>query len=271
MIFQINVFAKLCAPIVHFIWGGMEKMKKIALLGTLVLVLFLAACGGNEKAKEESNNASTNRPEEITFVSEAKNEKYSELPQFTDVQDGERVVVMETTKGNIHIKLFPEYAPKTVENFVTHAENGYYDGLSFHRVIKDFMIQGGDPTGTGAGGESIWGTPFEDEFTDQLWHFRGALSMANAGANTNGSQFFIVQLPSVSEDVKKEIQTAQFPETVIEAYTEVGGTPFLDNRHTVFGHVIKGMDIVDQIANAEVDGNDKPKEDIIIKTIHVMN
>lgn len=243
-------------------------MKKIVLLGPLVFVLFLAACGGNEEAK--NINTSTNRPEEVTLVSEATNEKYSELPQFTDVQEDERVVVMETTKGNIHIKLFPEYAPKAVENFVTHAENGYYDGLSFHRVINDFMIQGGDPTGTGADGESIWGTPFEDEFTDKLWNFRGALSMANSGANTNGSQFFIVQLPTVDESLKEQMQAAQFPENVIEAYLEVGGTPWLDNKHTVFGHVIKGMDIVDQIAAAEVDANDKPKEDIIIKTIHVM-
>ena len=247
-------------------------MRKIVLLGTLLFVFILAACGGNEEAKEgEDINTSTNRPEEVTLTSEAKNEKYSEFPQFTDVQEGERVVVMETSKGDIHIKLFPEYAPKAVENFVTHAENGYYDGLSFHRVIKEFMIQGGDPTGTGAGGESIWETPFEDEFSDKLWNFRGALSMANAGANTNGSQFFIVQLPTVDEGLKKDMQEAKFPETVIEAYMEVGGTPWLDNKHTVFGHVIKGMDIVDQIAAAEADANDKPKEDIIIKTIHVMN
>lgn len=246
-------------------------MKKIVLLGTLVFVLFLAACGGNQDAKEEKNtDTSTNRPEEVTLVSEATNAKYSELPQFTDVQEDERVVVMETTKGDIHIKLFPEYAPKAVENFVTHAENGYYDGLSFHRVINDFMIQGGDPTGTGAGGESIWETPFEDEFTDKLWNFRGALSMANSGTNTNGSQFFIVQLRTVDESLKEQMQAAQFPENVIEAYLEVGGTPWLDNKHTVFGHVIKGMDIVDRIAAAEADANDKPKEDIIIKTIHVM-
>ena len=243
-------------------------MRKIVLLGTLVFVLCLAACGGNE---EENNKTSTNRPEEVTLESEATNEKFSELPQFTDVQEGERVVVMETSKGDIHIKLFPEYAPKAVENFVTHAENGYYDGLTFHRVINDFMIQGGDPAGTGAGGESIWGTPFEDEFSDKLRNFRGALSMANAGADTNGSQFFIVQLPTIDESSKQYMEAEQFPETVIDAYMEVGGTPWLDNAHTVFGHVIKGMDIVDQIAVAETDANGKPKEDIIIKTIHVMN
>ncbi|MBR2337910.1 MAG: peptidylprolyl isomerase, partial [Clostridia bacterium] len=106
---------------------------------------------------------------------------------------GETVAILHTNHGDIAIRLFPDHAPKTVENFVTHAKNGYYDGLIFHRVINDFMIQGGDPTGTGCGGESIWGHPFKDEFTPELHNLRGALSMANAGPGTNGSQFFIVQ------------------------------------------------------------------------------
>lgn len=104
------------------------------------------------------------------------------FPQLTsEVLENEKAVIMQTTMGDIKIKLFPELAPKTVENFLTHAENGYYEGIIFHRVIKDFMLQGGDPTGTGMGGESIWGTPFEDEFSMQLFNLRGALSMANAG------------------------------------------------------------------------------------------
>ena len=100
---------------------------------------------------------------------------------------------IKTNHGEIVIQLFPEQAPKTVENFVGLAKKGYYDGVIFHRVINDFMIQGGDPTGTGMGGESIWGAPFEDEFSNELFNIRGALSMANAGPATNGSQFFIVQ------------------------------------------------------------------------------
>src|SRR5574344_610902 len=111
--------------------------------------------------------------------------------QFSET-DGP-VAVMHTGMGDITLRLYPEVAPKTVENFVTHAKNGYYNGLTFHRVIREFMVQGGDPTGTGAGGESIWGAPFEDECSQELHNFRGALSMANAGPNTNGSQFFIVQ------------------------------------------------------------------------------
>ena len=113
------------------------------------------------------------------------------LKQFTET-DGPRAV-MHTNMGDITLRLYPEVAPKTVENFLTHAKNGYYNGLIFHRVIKDFMIQGGDPTGTGAGGESIYGEKFEDECSRELHNFRGALSMANAGPNTNGSQFFLVQ------------------------------------------------------------------------------
>ena len=115
-------------------------------------------------------------------------------PQLsTEVASNEALVIMHTSMGHLKIKLFPELAPKTVENFLTHAENSYYDGIIFHRVIQDFMIQGGDPTGTGMGGESIYGEEFEDEFSMNLFNLYGALSMANAGPNTNGSQFFIVQ------------------------------------------------------------------------------
>jgi len=113
--------------------------------------------------------------------------------QFEKPAKDSEVIVMKTNMGTIKMRLFPEKAPKTVENFVTHAKEGYYDGLTFHRVINGFMIQGGDPEGTGMGGESIWGRPFEDEFDVELRNFRGALSMANAGPSTNGSQFFIVQ------------------------------------------------------------------------------
>ena len=112
---------------------------------------------------------------------------------------GDTVATIKTNKGDIKVVLFPDAAPKAVENFTTHADNGYYDGVIFHRVIPDFMIQGGDPLGKGIGGESIWGRPFKDEFSRDYHNLRGALCMANAGPNTNGSQFFIVQAPSVDE------------------------------------------------------------------------
>ena len=115
--------------------------------------------------------------------------------QFESPKKGTPIVTLKTSLGEIELMFFPQQAPKTCENFLTHVKEGYYNGLKFHRVIPDFMIQGGDPTGTGRGGQSIWGRPFPDEFSMDLWNFRGALSMANSGPNTNGSQFFIVQVP----------------------------------------------------------------------------
>lgn len=144
---------------------------------------------------------------------------------------GEQRVVLETNQGNIVIKLFPDRAPKAVENFVGLVKKGYYNGIIFHRVIKGFMIQGGDPTGTGMGGESIWGRPFEDEVSANVkFDRRGLLAMANAGPNTNGSQFFI---------------TTQ-------------ATPWLNMKHTIFGEVIEGYEVVEKIEGSPADSFDKP-------------
>lgn len=191
--------------------------------------------------------------------------------QLKPLEAGDTLATIKTNMGEIKIKLFPAEAPKTVENFTTHAKNGYYDGLIFHRVIKDFMIQGGDPTGTGMGGESIWGHSFEDEFDVKLHNIKGALSMANAGPNTNGSQFFIVQADNVPGNMLEQMKEMpeSFPEDIVKAYEEKGGTPWLDFRHTVFGQVVEGIDVVDNIANVEVGTADKPLEDVIIETITV--
>lgn len=185
------------------------------------------------------------------------------LPQFDLAAVEGPVAVLETTKGTVKIQLFPAQAPKTVENFVGLIEKGYYDGIIFHRVISDFMIQGGDPTGTGMGGESLWGDSFEDEFSDEIFNLRGALSMANAGPNTNGSQFFIVQASRVPANMLRQLK-GLVPDEVVSAYGEQGGTPWLDKRHTVFGHVIEGMDVVDDMAKVRVNYADKPLEDIKI-------
>ncbi|XP_047315913.1 peptidyl-prolyl cis-trans isomerase CYP71 [Impatiens glandulifera] len=151
-------------------------------------------------------------------------------------------VIMHTTMGDIHMKLYPEECPKTVENFTTHCRNGYYDNLIFHRVIKGFMVQTGDPLGDGTGGQSIWGREFEDEFHKSLRHDRPfTLSMANAGANSNGSQFFITTV----------------------------ATPWLDNKHTVFGRVLKGMDVVQAIEKVKTDRSDTPYQDIKILNVTV--
>ena len=185
------------------------------------------------------------------------------LPQFDLAAVEGPVAVLETTKGTVKIQLFPAQAPKTVENFVGLIEKGYYDGIIFHRVISDFMIQGGDPTGTGMGGESLWSDSFEDEFSDEVFNLRGALSMANAGPNTNGSQFFIVQASRVPANMLRQLK-GLVPDEVVSAYGEQGGTPWLDKRHTVFGHVIEGMDVVDDMAKVRVNYADKPLEDIKI-------
>jgi peptidyl-prolyl cis-trans isomerase B (cyclophilin B) len=192
------------------------------------------------------------------------------FPQLTNqVAENEIVIEMKTNKGSIKMKLFPEYAPKAVENFITHSKNGYYNGLIFHRVIRDFMIQGGDPKGNGTGGESIYGKPFEDEFSPNLFNIRGALSMANAGPNTNGSQFFIVQNQNIDPGFREQMEKAGYPKEIIDVYMERGGTPWLDFRHTVFGQVLEGMEVVDEIANVETDHQDRPLEDVIIETILV--
>ncbi len=186
---------------------------------------------------------------------------------------GDMVAIMTTNRGVIKIKLFPEQAPKTVENFTTHAKNGYYEGIIFHRVINDFMIQGGDPTGTGRGGESIWGSSFEDEFDLNLHNLNGALSMANAGPNTNGSQFFIVQASSVDarllSQMKQIGEQGGFPEQTVADYEAVGGTPWLDFKHSVFGQVYEGMDVVNAIATTRVDMLDKPFDDVVIEKIEI--
>ena len=151
----------------------------------------------------------------------------------------EKIVILETNQGDIEIKLMADVAPKACENFIGLAEKGYYQGIIFHRVIKNFMIQGGDPTGTGTGGSSLWGAPFKDEVSSAVKFSKpGILAMANSGPNTNGSQFFITTIP----------------------------TPWLSMKHTIFGEVISGYDIVEKIENTAVGLGDKPvQEQKIIK------
>lgn len=235
---------------------GENEMKKWMLLVLLAITL-LAACG--EQETEENNTQDTNSGTVNTV---------EDFPQLSDeVAENEALVDMKTSMGTIRIKLFPELAPKAVENFLTHAKDGYYDDVTFHRIIKDFMIQGGDPEGTGRGGESIYGEGFEDEISDRLYNFRGALSMANAGPGTNGSQFFIVQLPDLPED---RMPSADVPEEVREEYATNGGTPWLDGKHTVFGHVIEGMDVVDAIAEVETQHGGLPVKEVVIESIDII-
>ena len=195
--------------------------------------------------------------------------KMSQFPQLNEVNEKNPLVTVHTNLGDFTLELFPEVAPKTVENFVTHAKNGYYNGVIFHRVIEDFMIQGGDPTGTGMGGESIYGRTFEDEFSREAFNLYGTLSMANAGPNTNGSQFFIVTAKQVPAQMLKQLKDGGWPEEIVEEYAKVGGTPWLDHRHTVFGRVIDGMDVVLKIEGVKRNAQDRPLEDVVIESMDV--
>ena len=194
----------------------------------------------------------------------------SNFPQVDLDATNATKVDLNTNKGTVSLLLFPELAPKTVENFIGLAKENYYDGIIFHRVIEDFMIQGGDPTGTGTGGESIWEEQFEDEFSPYLFNLNGALSMANSGPNTNGSQFFIVTAPEVPGQMMDQMEGAGYPDEVIKAYREHGGTPWLDQRHTVFGHVVDGIDVVNDINKVETNPKDKPEDDVVIESIDIV-
>jgi peptidyl-prolyl cis-trans isomerase B (cyclophilin B) len=193
---------------------------------------------------------------------------------FTNPKTGDQIAIIETSMGNIKVMFFKEVAPKAVENFITHAKDGYYDSVTFHRVIQGFMIQGGDPLGNGMGGESIWGKPFANEISLEARHFRGALAMANAGPDTNGSQFYIVQAGTEGIDDAMlrqcELRSGrEIPQNIKEDYKKYGGAPFLDGDYTVFGQVIEGMDTVDKIAAVRVDWNDKPLNKVVINKITV--
>lgn len=195
----------------------------------LLLLFFTLGCAHSQPALQQkaASSANTNA---ATAAAPTSGGESVERPK----------VKIETTMGDIVIELYQAEAPKTVENFLTLAKKGFYDGIIFHRVIPNFMIQTGDPTGTGMGGP---GYQFEDEFNPKLKHDKpGTVSMANAGPNTNGSQFFITQVP----------------------------TPWLDGRHTIFGQVIEGMDVVNQIASVSRDGRDKPLKAISMKKVTVL-
>ena len=194
-------------------------MKKVWLVLLTVGLLVLSGC--NSKEVKERAKA----PAIASTISSTTN------------KTGE-IVVLKTNQGDIELKMFPKVAPLAVENFVTHAKNGYYDGLIFHRVIKDFMIQGGDPTGTGRGGESIWKKEFVNEYAPNVVFDRPfLLAMANHGPNTNGSQFFIT----------------------------TKATPFLNGGYTIFGEVISGQDVVRKIENTPTGRADRPLSNQIIE------
>ncbi|MBR5520412.1 MAG: peptidylprolyl isomerase [Oscillospiraceae bacterium] len=230
----------------------MKKTLKTLLL-TVICTVFMTACSGG-----------------VSLGSEKLNVKTSEI-QLQQPQSGDTVVTITTSEGEIKVVLFPEYAPKAVQNFVSLAENGYYDNTVFHRVIADFIIQGGSPDGTPGGGTSCWGLEFEDEFSDFLHHYNGALAMANHGADTNGSQFYFVTAPlgKMDDATVARMEAAGWDAEVVSAYKEAGGMPRLDYRYTVFGQIYDGLNVAYKISRAETNESDRPVKDITVQSVVV--
>lgn len=256
----------------------MKCLKKLLMVSVMfVMVICLAGCdnGNNSSNSTSTTNKSSSNSNTKTSTSENVDVESFDFvgaaeKQISAPEKGETIAIMHIKNyGDIKIKFFKDVAPKAVENFITHAKDGYYNGLIFHRVINDFMIQGGDPTGTGRGGESIWGKAFEDEFSYDLVPYRGALCMANSGSNTNGSQFFIEQA-KYDEDTALMLEQYGYPKNLLEAYKTYGGSMHLFGKHTVFGQVIEGMDVVDKIAKTETDEDDKPVNDVVIESIEIV-
>ncbi|WP_085833220.1 peptidylprolyl isomerase [Clostridium merdae] len=280
----------------------MQKRLRIALVGLSTLLL-LTACAS--QPKNEVNNK-----QQISSAAEQQNSSAAEQLNSSSANQqektlgyqldkptaGEEIAVMKTSMGDIKLRFFPEAAPKTVDNFKQLSKKGYYNGITFHRVVNNFVIQGGDPTATGLGGESAFGKAFEDEFSKSLLNLRGAVAMANSGPNTNGSQFFINQAPisafygweyyeqgyelykqnpeAVTARHGTLVDMSKISDAYKKLYTENGGNPTLDGAynttgrgHTVFAQVFEGLDVVDKIAAVEVGEGNKPLKDVTITNI----
>lgn len=196
------------------------------------------------------------------------------IANMTAPEKGDQIIIMNIKDfGEIKIRLFPEYADKGVENFVTLAKKGYYDGLTFHRIIKDFMIQGGDPTGTGMGGESIWGEKFDGGSSSHLINCSGALVYANSGSTaTDGSQFYIVTAPEVSDSYLAQLEQKgfKFSDEAKKIYGKAGGAPWLDGSYTVFGQVYDGLDVAYKMSQVETytdNSSYPPRENIPVTNV----
>jgi len=284
-------------------------IKKRVLLNLLygcitVALMLLSSCatgGSDENTVTEQSSPSpvtvteTPAPDPDATPRTVDLSEYPELtlPQLEPPADGEEIALLHTGFGIIKLRFFPEYAPQAVQNFKTHAKSGYYDGVTFHRVIQNSLIFSGDPEGTGLGGDSIWGRPFLPETHLSLHNIRGALAMNQVSQQyAQGSQFFIVANKELEDEVKAELMSYKdrqnevafeledgtpvpwglcFPESIIDKYLEDGGVPGLDLQYSVFGQVIDGLDVVDKIASVETSQEeetlDKPLVDIVIEKI----
>lgn len=277
-------------------------MKKITIfIFSTLFVLSLAACNAKEnKAVNVLESTDTLIAENDLKTTKANHTLGFQLDK---PEAGEEIAVITLKNGeSFKLRFFPEEAPKTVYNFKKHAIDGYYNGLTFHRIISNFMIQGGDPEGTGIGGESVWKKDFADEFSDNLININGSVAMANKGPNTNGSQFFINNTQTSGDidwdahqqyyDLLKSdpdsfayytggrtswIDMKKAGDSYRELYDKHGGNPNLDGAystestgHTVFAQVFEGMDIVNKISNVKTGANDVPVDPVIIESIEII-
>lgn len=261
-------------------------MKKVLNLVIVVLLLFLLTGCSSENNNNTSKNftkTQKNTTKNTSVSNTTTNTVYDSIDYETAVkkqmampEENETVAILHVKNfGDIKVKFFEEVAPKAVENFLTHARNGYYNGVTFHRVMEDFMIQGGDPKGDGTGGESIWGSGFGEEISYEIVPYRGSLCMASTGYGTNGigSQFFITQA-KYSERMREILSEGGYPQGLLEQYKEYGGYMSLYTQYTVFGQVYEGMDVVDKIVQVEKKVSStgelsSPVEPIVIESIEV--
>ena len=261
----------------------MLRRAAAALLCTITAASLLTSCGVKDGSGEAGSSSKAGS--ESTASHDVNIDRFADrtrptidldnstVKNFTTPQKGDTIVVM-TIKGygDVKIRFFPEYAEKGVENYVELAKQGYYDGLTFHRIISDFMIQGGDPLGTGTGGESIWGEKFDGGTDPNVIHAAGAVAYANSGSTaTNGSQFYIVTgTVTTKEDFDLYEQYGYtFTDDQKDVYSTVGGTPHLDGSYTVFGQVYEGLDIIYTLQDVATDQMDKPTEDVVIESMKV--
>lgn len=222
-----------------------------------------------------SCTASSTSSNEINTVggSSARPTVISNAIQFSAIPEGATIATLSTDRGDITLVLYPEYAGRAVDNFIRLAQSNYYNNTFFHRVVNNFIIQGGDPTATGEGGQSIWNKPFPIEINNALKHYSGAVCMAkdNETGLISGSQFYIVATHSgeFDESMLSNFLSQGMSQEVADTYSQAGGAPYLDNTDTVFGQVISGMDIVDQIASMKTDDDNVPKKEITLLSVSI--
>ena len=250
----------------------MYKKLIAAVFCMAIAATSFASCGKDDSGSTNSND--TQNTTASAETTEAPTVENVDIANFTAPEKGDTIIEMKIKDyGTVKFRLFSEYADKGVQNFVELAKQGYYDGLKFHRVIQDFMIQGGDPLGTGTGGESIWGEKFDGGTDPHLIHVSGALAYANSGGtSTDGSQFYVVTGTKYSDEDLDSLAKSGcvFSDNAKEMYKSVGGAPWLDGNYTVFGQVIDGLDVIFKIQNVSVDPqNSKPYRDVIMESVTV--